>query len=56
MIPINGLIKTYDAVLALDGLDPKGERKVKQLFQGLCDNGTKIFMSSHSLGVAETTG
>jgi ABC-2 type transport system ATP-binding protein len=24
------------------------------LFQGLCENGTTIFMSTHSLGVAET--
>ena len=37
----------------LVGLDPKGARQVKQLFQGLCRNGTTIFMSTHSLGVAE---
>jgi ABC-2 type transport system ATP-binding protein len=38
----------------LVGLDPKGARQVKQLFQDLCENGTTIFMSTHSLGVAET--
>jgi ABC-2 type transport system ATP-binding protein len=38
----------------LVGLDPKGARQVKQLFQDLCKNGTTIFMSTHSLGVAET--
>lgn len=37
----------------LVGLDPKGARQVKELFQGLCENGTTIFMSTHSLGVAE---
>jgi ABC-2 type transport system ATP-binding protein len=38
----------------LVGLDPKGARQVKQLFQDLCENGTTIFMSTHFLGVAET--
>jgi ABC-2 type transport system ATP-binding protein len=38
----------------LVGLDPKGARQVKQLFQDLCEKGTTIFMSTHSLGVAET--
>ena len=33
---------------ALVGLDPKGARQVKQLFQDLCENGTTIFMSTHS--------
>ena len=37
----------------LVGLDPKGARQVKQLFQDLCENGTTIFMSTHSLGVTE---
>ena len=32
----------------LVGLDPKGARQVKQLFQDLCKNGTTIFMSTHS--------
>ena len=30
------------------GLDPKGAHQVKQLFQDLCENGTTIFMSTHS--------
>ena len=34
-------------------LDPKGARQVKQLFQDLCENGTTVFMSTHSMGVAE---
>ena len=38
----------------LVGLDIKGARQVKQLFQDLCKNGITIFMSTHSLGVAET--
>ena len=28
--------------------NPKGARQVKQLFQDLCENGTTIFMSTHS--------
>ena len=32
----------------LVGLDPQGARQVKQLFQDLCENGTTIFMSTHS--------
>ena len=32
----------------LVGLDPKGARQVKQLFQDLCENGTTIFISTHS--------
>jgi ABC-2 type transport system ATP-binding protein len=32
----------------LVGLDPKGARQVKQLFQDLCKNGTTIFMSTYS--------
>jgi len=35
------------------GLDPKGARQVKQLFRDLCDKGTCIFMSTHSLGIAQ---
>ena len=35
------------------GLDPKGARQVKQLFRDLCKKGTTIFMSTHSLGIAE---
>jgi ABC-2 type transport system ATP-binding protein len=32
----------------LVGLDPKSARQVKQLFQDLCENGTTMFMSTHS--------
>jgi ABC-2 type transport system ATP-binding protein len=32
----------------LVGLGPKGARQVKQLFQDLFENGTTIFMSTHS--------
>ena len=35
------------------GLDPKGARQVKQLFRELCEKGTTIFMSTHSLGIAQ---
>ena len=35
------------------GLDPKGARQVKQLFRDLCQKGTCIFMSTHSLGIAQ---
>jgi ABC-2 type transport system ATP-binding protein len=28
--------------------NPKGACQLKQLFQGLCENGTTIFMSTHS--------
>ena len=35
------------------GLDPKGARQVKQLFRELCQKGTCIFMSTHSLGIAQ---
>ena len=35
------------------GLDPKGARQVKQLFRELCEKGTTIFMTTHSLGIAE---
>lgn len=37
----------------LVGLDPKGARQVKQLFSDLCGKGVCLFMSTHSLGVAE---
>ncbi len=37
----------------LVGLDPKGARQVKSLFTDLCKRGTTIFMSTHSLGIAE---
>ncbi len=35
------------------GLDPAGTRMVKNLFRDLAKNGTTLFMSTHSLGVAE---
>ncbi len=35
------------------GLDPAGIRMVKNLFRDLAKNGTTLFMSTHSLGVAE---
>jgi ABC-2 type transport system ATP-binding protein len=38
----------------LVGLDPKGARQVKQLFQDLYAEGTTIIFSTHSLGVVET--
>jgi ABC-2 type transport system ATP-binding protein len=35
------------------GLDPAGIRMVKDLFRGLAKSGTTIFMSTHTLAVAE---
>jgi ABC-2 type transport system ATP-binding protein len=35
------------------GMDPKGARKLKDLFRALAARGTAIFMSTHSIGVAE---
>jgi ABC-2 type transport system ATP-binding protein len=35
------------------GLDPKGARLVKEIFKDLCTKGVAIFMSTHSLEVAE---
>ncbi len=35
------------------GLDPKGARLVKKIFQDICDKGTTIFMSTHTLEIAE---
>ncbi len=35
------------------GLDPRGARQVKDLFRDLCKEGTTVFMSTHSLGIAE---
>jgi ABC-2 type transport system ATP-binding protein len=55
---ISGALIHNPKVLIVDeplvGLDPKGARQVKQLFQDLCTEGTTIFLSKHSLGVAET--
>ena len=36
------------------GLDPRGARQVKDLFRDLCREGTTVFMSTHSLGIAES--
>lgn len=35
------------------GLDPKGARLVKHILRSLCDRGTTVFMSTHTLEVAE---
>jgi ABC-2 type transport system ATP-binding protein len=35
------------------GLDPAGIRMVKDLFRSLAGRGTTLFMSTHTLGVAE---
>ncbi len=55
---ISGALIHKPRVIIVDeplvGLDPKGARQVKQLFQDLCENGTTVFMSTHSMGVAET--
>ncbi len=35
------------------GLDPRGIRMVKELFRSLAQNGTTVFMSTHTLRLAE---
>jgi ABC-2 type transport system ATP-binding protein len=35
------------------GMDPKGSRTLKDLFRTLADRGTTIFLSTHSIAVAE---
>ena len=35
------------------GMDPKGARKMKDLFRSLSKQGTTVFLSTHSIGVAE---
>jgi ABC-2 type transport system ATP-binding protein len=35
------------------GLDPKGARQVKKIFKELCAKGMTIFMSTHTLEIAE---
>lgn len=35
------------------GMDPKGTRTLKDLFTGLARNGTTVFLSTHSISVAE---
>ncbi len=36
------------------GLDPRGHRLIKHIFRTLCQNGATIFMSTHTLEVAQT--
>jgi ABC-2 type transport system ATP-binding protein len=36
------------------GLDPAGIRMVKKIFRGLADQGVTIFMSTHTLEIAES--
>ncbi|MCK5012052.1 MAG: ABC transporter ATP-binding protein, partial [Deltaproteobacteria bacterium] len=35
------------------GLDPKGAKLVKEVFREYCDEGKTIFMSTHTLEIAE---
>jgi ABC-2 type transport system ATP-binding protein len=35
------------------GMDPRGARTLKDLFRALAKNGTTVFLSTHSIGVAE---
>jgi ABC-2 type transport system ATP-binding protein len=35
------------------GMDPKGARTIKDLFSNLAKSGTTVFLSTHSIGVAE---
>ena len=35
------------------GMDPRGSRTLKDLFRSLAENGTTVFLSSHSISVAE---
>jgi ABC-2 type transport system ATP-binding protein len=35
------------------GMDPRGARTLKDLFRSLAENGTTIFLSTHSINVAE---
>lgn len=35
------------------GMDPKGARRLKDLFRSLAEKGTTIFISTHSISVAE---
>ncbi len=54
---ISGALLHDPKVLIVDepmvGLDPKGARQVKQLFRDLCRKGVCVFMSTHSLGIAQ---
>jgi ABC-2 type transport system ATP-binding protein len=35
------------------GMDPRGARTLKDLFRALAENGTAVFLSTHSINVAE---
>lgn len=35
------------------GLDPRGARLIKKIFREMCDKGVTIFMSTHTLEIAE---
>lgn len=54
---ISGALIHAPQVIIVDepmvGLDPRGARQVKDLFRDLCKEGTTVFMSTHSLGIAE---
>ncbi len=55
---ISGALIPNPKVVVVDepmvGLDPRGARQVKNLFQDLCrEENTTVFMSTHSLGIAE---
>ncbi len=54
---ISGALLHDPKVLIVDepivGLDPKGARQVKDLFIDICKKGATIFMSTHSLGIAQ---
>jgi ABC-2 type transport system ATP-binding protein len=54
---ISGALIHAPKVVVVDepmvGLDPRGARQVKNLFRDLCQEGTTVFMSTHSLGIAE---
>jgi ABC-2 type transport system ATP-binding protein len=54
---ISAAILHYPKVIVVDepmvGLDPAGMRMVKDLFRNLAKKGTAIFMSTHTLTVAE---
>ena len=35
------------------GLDPRGAKLIKEVFRGFCSKGESVFMSTHTLEVAE---
>lgn len=54
---ISGALIHEPKVIVVDepmvGLDPKGARQVKELFTDICKKGATVFMSTHSLGIAQ---